>query len=205
MKEGETMTKGYATPSSPFARKVRMAQIETDQPNLIEWQMLTREERAALIPSINPLGKVPCVVLDNGEALYDSPVICAWVDAQHGGNRLIPDTGHERWRVLCLEALGDGMGEAVVAVALEQAKDEGARSQAVIDRQSGKVKSALAALNEEAPHFRDPVTVGEIAVACAIGYMEFRGVAGGWRDAFPALGGWYDGLADRPSFAETLP
>ena len=199
------MATGYATPSSPFARKVRMAQIETDQPNLISWQMLTREERAERVPAINPLGKVPCVVLDNGEALYDSPVICAWVDAQHGGNRLIPDSGHERWRVLRLEALGDGLGEAVVAVALEQAKPEGQRSQAVIDRQSGKVNGALAALNDEAPGFREPITMGEIAVACALGYMEYRGVAAGWRERCPALSGWYNSLADRRSFAETLP
>jgi glutathione S-transferase len=197
--------KGYATPSSPFARKIRMAQIETGQQGLIEWRMLTREERATLVPSINPLGKVPCVVLENGEALYDSPVICAWVDAQHGGHRLIPDSGHERWRVLTLEALGDGLGEAVVAVALEQGKAEGERSQAVIDRQAGKVKSGLAALDKAAPGFHDPLTVGEIAVACAIGYMEYRKVVPGWRESFPALGGWYNRLADRPSFAETLP
>jgi len=197
--------KGYATPSSPFARKVRMAQIETGQEKLIEWQMLTREERAKLVPSINPLGKVPCVVLDSGEALYDSPVICAWVDAQDGKHRLIPDSGHERWRVLTMEALGDGLGEAVVAVALEQGKAEGERSQALIDRQTGKVKSALAALDRSASGFHDPLTVGEIAVACAMGYMEYRKVAAGWRENCPALAAWYNGLASRPSFARTLP
>ena len=197
--------KGYATPASPYARKVRMAQIETGQPDLIDWTMLTREQRAEQIPAINPLGKIPVVVMESGEALYDSPVICAWVDAQHGGRKLIPDTAPERWQVLRLEALGDGLGEAVVAVGLELGKPEEERSQAVIARQGGKVMSALAALDKQAPAFRDQLSMGEIAVACAIGYMEYRNVAPGWRDDFRALAGWYNSLADRPSFAETLP
>src|SRR5690606_29979894 len=97
---GEPHMKGYATPSSPFARKVRMAAIETGQGDLIEWRMLTREERPKVVPPFNPLGKVPVVVLDSGEALYDSPVICAYVDSLHGGPKLIPEEGKERWRAL---------------------------------------------------------------------------------------------------------
>lgn len=197
--------KGYATTNSPFARKVRVAAIETGQPGLIDWQMITRVERPKVVPPHNPLGKVPVVILDSGEALYDSPVICAYVDARHDGPKLIPAEEPDRWRALRLEALGDGLGEAVVAVALESAKPEAERSQAVIDRQGGKVSSALAALDAAAASFRDPLTMGEIAVACAIGYMELRGVAAGWRQKHPALADWYAAMCKRPSFAETAP
>jgi glutathione S-transferase len=197
--------KGYATINSPFARKVRMAAIETGQPDLIQWRMLSRTERAEQVPAINPLGKVPVVVLDSGEALYDSPVICAYVDSRHDGAKLIPAEDNERWRVLGLEALGDGLAEAVIAVALEQAKPEADRSQTVIGRQGGKVASALASLDGQAASFREPVSMGEIAVACALGYMELRNISPSWRDDHPALGGWYRRMGERPSFAETAP
>lgn len=197
--------KGYATINSPFARKVRMAAMETGQPDLIDWRMLSREQRAEMLPAINPLGKVPVVVLDNGEALYDSPVICAYVDAQHGGPKLIPAAGPERWRVLRLEALGDGLAEAVVALAQEGAKAQEQQSPRVIERQGAKVSAALGVLEAEAGAFRDPPSMGEIAAACALGYMDYRAVAAGWRDRHPALAAWYAEIGARPSFAQTLP
>jgi glutathione S-transferase len=201
----EAPMKGYATVSSPFARKVRMAAMETGQPDLIDWQMLSREERAEMLGAINPLGKVPVVVLDSGQALYDSPVICAYVDSLHDGARLIPADGPERWRVLRLEALGDGLAEAVVAVAQEGAKPKDMQSQRVIDRQGAKVTAALGVLDAEAGAFRDPPSMGEIAAACALGYMDYRGVAAGWRESHPALAAWYAEIGERPSFAQTLP
>ena len=195
--------KGYATSNSPYARKVRIAAMETGQPDLIDWTMMTREERAAQVPAVNPLGKVPAVLMTDGSALYDSPVLVEWVDSLHAGPKLIPQSGPERWKALTLAALGDGLGEAVIAVSLEGAKPD--PSQALIDRQGGKAKTALAALNAECGTFNDPPKVGEIAVACAIGYMELRGVLAGWRDENPALATWYDAINQRPAFATTAP
>ncbi len=197
--------KGYATVASPYARKARIAAIETGQPDLIDWQMMTREERARDLPAINPLGKVPTVVLDDGALLIDSPVICAYIDAGHDGAKLIPDDGPERWRVLCLEALGDGLGEAVISIALERAKPEEAQAQRVFDRQGAKLAAALSALDGDAAGFRDPPSIGEIAVACALGYMEYRDVVPGWRDTHATLAAWYDAICARPSFQATLP
>jgi glutathione S-transferase len=197
--------KGYATVSSPYARKVRVAVIETGQPDLIDWRMLSRAERPEVVPPVNPLGKVPVVVLDNGEALYDSPVICAYVDSLHGGNKLIPAEGPARWAVLRREALGDGLAEAVVAVAQESQKSPDLRSQRLIERQGAKVAAALAALEDEIEDFCDPPSMGEIAAACALGYMEYRGVAADWRERHGRLAGWYAKMLDRPSFAETMP
>ncbi len=197
--------KGYASVSSPFARKVRIAAIETGQPDLIDWQWVGGDERAEILADINPLGKVPSVVLETGAPLFDSPVICAYVDSLHDGAKLIPAEGPERWAVLGLEALGDGLAEAVVAVAQEGAKPGDKQTQRVLDRQGGKVARALKTLDGQAGGFRDPPSMGEIAVACALGYMEYRGVAEGWRGDHPALTAWYDSICARPSFAETVP
>jgi glutathione S-transferase len=197
--------KCIVTGNSPFARKVRVAAIETGQRDKIEWQVITREQRTEMVPAINPLGKVPVAVLDTGEALYDSPVICAYVDARHDGPKLIPDAAPARWRALRLEALGDGLGEAVIAASQEDQRPGEKRSQGVVDRQKGKTAAALAVLDKAAGDFNDPPLIGEIAVACALGYMEFRDVVPGWRDAYPALGGWYTEILKRPSFVQTAP
>ncbi|MFT5540030.1 MAG: glutathione S-transferase [Alphaproteobacteria bacterium] len=197
--------KGYATVSSPYARKIRVAALETGQDGLIDWQMLSREERASMMPGINPLGKVPAVVLDSGEALYDSPVICAYVDSLHDGTKLIPPTGPARWRTLRREALGDGLTEAVGNVAQEGMKPEDKQLQRVLDRQGAKVAAALAALNTEAGDFQTPPGMGEISIACAIGYMDYRGVAPDWQKTYPTLAAWYGEINKRPSFSQTLP
>jgi glutathione S-transferase len=171
----------------------------------IEWKMITREERAEIIPDINPLGKVPVAVLDSGDVLYDSPVICAYVDSLNQGEKLIPDEGPDRWQVLRLEALGDGLAEAVIAVSQEDQRPGEKRSQGVIDRQLGKAKAALADLDRQAGDFNDPPLIGEIAVACALGYMEFRDVVPGWRDTYANLGSWYTEILKRRSFVESAP
>jgi glutathione S-transferase len=197
--------KGYATVSSPYARKIRVAAIETGQADLIDWQMLSREERASIVPGINPLGKVPAVVLDSGEALYDSPVICAYVDSLHDGAKLIPPTGPARWLCLRREALGDGLTDAVGNVAQEGLKPKDKQLQRVFDRQGAKVAAALAALEAEAGDFQTPPLLGEIAIACAIGYMEYRDVVPDWRATYPALAAWYGEINKRPSFSQTMP
>jgi len=197
--------KCYVTGNSPYARKVRVATLETGLYDEVEWQMLTREERAEIIPGINPLGKVPVAVLDSGEVLYDSPVICAYVDSLNDGPKLIPEAGPARWQVLTLEALGDGLGEAVIATSQEDQRPGEKRSQGVVDRQKGKVTSALTVLNAKAGHFRDLPSMGEIAVACALGYMEYREVVPGWSDTYANLGSWYTGILKRRSFIQSAP
>ena len=145
------------------------------------------------------------VVLENGMALYDSPVICAWIDSTNSGPKLIPESGAEKWAALQLEALGDGMGEAIVPLSQEMNKPEDKRSDAVVKRFAGKMNNALAVLDRQAGDFRDPPGIGEIAVVAAMGYMEFTKVNPDWRSTYPALGAWYDAINKRPAFAETAP
>ena len=197
--------KCYVTANSPYARKVRVVTLETGLYFEIEWAMITREERAEMIPGINPLGKVPVAVLDAGDVLYDSPVICAYADSLNPGRKLIPEESPERWQALRLEALGDGLGEAVIAASQEDQRPGEKRSQGVVDRQAGKAKVALADLDKAAGDFNDPPLIGEIAVACALGYMEFRDVVPGWRDTYANLGSWYTEILKRRSFVDTEP
>jgi len=197
--------KCYVTSNSPYARKVKIVAFETGLYDEVEWLTITREERAEIIPDINPLGKVPVAVLDSGQVLCDSPVICAYVDSLVNDGNLIPKSNPERWKVLTLEALGDGLGEAVIAASQENQRPDGKRSQGVVDRQTGKAKAALGSLNEAAKEFNDPPLMGEVAVACALGYMEFRDVIPGWRDTFEDLAAWYAGILTRQSFVRTAP
>ena len=197
--------KCYVTSNSPYARKVKIVAFETGSYDEVEWLTITREERAKIIPDINPLGKVPVAVLDSGQVLCDSPVICAYVDSLVSNGNLIPKSNPERWKVLTLEALGDGLGEAVIAASQENQRPDGKRSQGVVDRQTGKAKAALGSLNEAAKEFNDPPLMGEVAVACALGYMEFRDVIPGWRDTFEDLAAWYAGILTRQSFVRTAP
>ena len=195
----------YVTANSPYARKVRVASMETGLHFEIEWKMITREERAEIIPDINPLGKVPVAVLDSGDVLYDSPVICAYVDSLNEGEKLIPEEGPERWQVLRLEALGDALGEAVITTWQEDQRPGEKRSQGVIDRQLGKAKAALADLDRQAGDFNDPPLMGEIAVACALDYMQLRDVVPGWRDTYANLSSWFTEILKRRSFVESAP
>ena len=197
--------KCYVTSNSPYARKVKIVAFETGSYDEVEWLTITREERAEIIPDINPLGKVPVAVLDSGQVLCDSPVICAYVDSLVNDGNLIPKSNPERWKVLTLEALGDGLGEAVIAASQENQRPDGKRSQGGVDRQTGKAKAALGSLNEAAKEFNDPPLMGEVAVACALGYMEFRDVIPGWRDTFEDLAAWYAGILTRQSFVRTAP
>lgn len=197
--------KCYMTGNSPYARKIRVAAIESGLGDEVEWVTLTREERAELVPAMNPLGKVPVAVLESGQVLLDSPVICAYVDSLNKGPKLIPESGDERWAVLTLEALGDGLGEAVIGVSQEAQKPDDKRTQGVVDRQAGKANSGLAALDKQAGDFNERPLMGEISVACALGYMEYRDVVPGWRETYPALSGWYANILKRQSFILSTP
>ncbi|HWU83476.1 MAG TPA: glutathione S-transferase C-terminal domain-containing protein, partial [Methylophilaceae bacterium] len=157
----------------------------------------------------NPLGKIPVLVLDDGESLYDSPVIAEFLDNRTPVARLIPQDHTLKIRVRRWEALADGVCDAAVAAMLEGRRAETARDGAVIDKQLGKVERGLAALNAELGESKwcvdDTFSLADIALGCSLGYLQLRYQHLDWQTRFPNLARHYTAMLQRPSFSETMP
>lgn len=196
--------------SSPYVRKVRVVMAEKK----LDYQFVEENPWAAdtSITHSNPLGKVPCLVMEGGEALFDSRVIVEYLDTLSPVGKLIPPVGRERAEVKTWEALADGMLDALVLARLENTwagRMKGQRSQAWIDRQVDKAQASLKAMSQglgEKPFCAGIyLSLADIAVGCALGYLEFRFAEIDWRTPYPNLAKLYEKLAQRPSFTDTMP
>jgi glutathione S-transferase len=194
--------------TSPYVRKVRvvMAEKKIDCQYALEdvWSADTR------IQQVNPLGKVPCLIMDDGGAVFDSRVIVDYLDNLTPVHRLIPPSGRARTEVKCWEALADGLLDAALLIRLETTqREESQRSQRWVDRQHGKIDAALAAmatgLGDKAWCCEGRYSLADVAVGCALGYLAFRFPDIDWRERHPALARHADKLFARPSFADTAP
>jgi glutathione S-transferase len=196
--------------TSPYVRKVRivMAEKKLDYQFVLEsvWSADTK------IAASNPLGKVPCLVMEGAEAVFDSRVIVEYLDTLSPVGKLIPSTGRERAEVKTWEALADGLLDAAILVRLEntfEGRTEGQRSQAWIDRQMDKVHASLKAMAQglgDKPFCSGiHLSLSDIAVGCALGWLSFRFPEIDWRAEHPNLARLMDKLAQRPSFADTAP
>ena len=191
------------SPNSPYVRKCHACAIKRGIDGRIElWTIATADPALA---ALNPLSKVPTFVTDDGMALYDSPVICEFLDSLGDAPKLFPAPGPARWKALTLAALGDGILDATQPrrreVALPQ--DEGRKT--YIEQQQGKVVRALAALEAEADSLGNLDTIGEISVGCALGYLDFRYPHEPWRPGHPKLEAWYARVSALPALAKTVP
>jgi len=196
----------YMSPASPFARKARIIVRELDLARLVE-EIPTNPAVSEELRKTNPLGKIPALVLDDGSTLIDSPVICEYLN-ELGGGKFFPGMSiwreiSGRWRALTLQALGDGIADAAVACIYEGRRPEELQNKEAIAKYLAVINRSLDAL--ERAKFVEPPTIGEIAVACAIGYLDFREVATGWRDTHPQLRDWYEGFAKYPAMQATWP
>jgi glutathione S-transferase len=193
------------SPSSPFVRKVMVVAHELGLAGRIEIEPVTRSPTQPFelqVPE-NPLMKIPALVTDDGEVLFDSPVICEYLDTMAGGGRFFPTAGAARWRALRQQALGDGITDAVILCAYEARRPEERRWSGWTDTQTKKVHQGLAAA--EAEDLSGPRTIGPVAIACAIGYLDFRFPADGWRERHPQLARWYREAQQWPSMQATRP
>jgi glutathione S-transferase len=196
------------SPSSPFVRKVSVFAIETGLDTKIERIPTNPLKRESALASPNPLGKVPCLELDDGAALYDSPVILEYLDTQHSGPPLIPREGRARWDALRRQALADGIMEAVVNSFVETLRQPERQSRGFIAHQRAAVERAVDALEREAATFADPrgrPDVAAIAIGCALGFVDFHFKDYAWRAAHPTLGAWFNAFRERPSMKATEP
>ncbi len=196
--------------TSPYVRKVRIVMTEKklDYTFVLEdvWSEQTR------IVDANPLGKIPCLIMEGGEALFDSRVIVEYLDTLSPVGKLIPPVGRERAEVKTWEALADGVMDAALLARMEAVwtkRTEEQRSQAWIDRQFGKIKASLDAMSRglgdksfcSGTHF----SLADVAVGSALGYLDFRFPQLAWRDTHANLVRLQDKLMQRASFADTLP
>lgn len=188
------------SPPSPFARKVRIVLHEKGV--AFDEMLIAPPYDTPALQAANPTRRIPTLVLDDGEGLYDSTTICAWLEAHYPAPALLPG-GEDRWRALKLEALGDALAENAIKILLEGRRPAEQQSDAVVARSATTCASILDAL--EAAGSDAPYTLGEIAVGCALAYLDFRVPQLDWRRGRPNLVARLARLTARPSFKATAP
>ena len=191
----------YFSSTSPYVRKCMVTAHELGVVDRIQLLPASAHpvSRDASIIQANPLGKVPTLVTDDGTALYDSRVICEWLDATHGGT-LFPRDGAARWQALVLQSLADGMLDAALLARYEEAvRPEPLRWNDWRDGQLDKLRTSLLALEGEPQQLQGRVDIGTLSLACALGYIDLRFDAWGWRARFPKVAEWATGFMQRPS------
>ena len=190
---------------SPFARKVMVLAHEHGLTGLIELvatplSPIHGNDQLALE---NPLMKVPSLTTEDGQVLFDSPVICEYLDAMATGRKLIPPEGPARWEALRQQALADGILDAIILCAYETQRPEDKRWSGWTDGQMRKAYQGLAAAERE--DLTGPLTIGPIAIGCMLGYLDLRFPEDGWRQRHPGLGSWYEAFAQRAAMQATKP
>jgi glutathione S-transferase len=196
----------YFAPASPFARKCRIVarelSIALEEIPIDPW---TDEK----LRRINPLQKIPVLILDDGSAIFDSPVICDYLNEFKNGHFYPKEsmwrTGSGRWRAQVLQAIGDGISEASVAMFRESKVPEEHRNAGNIARWTAAITASLDVLERAAAKFADSPTIGEVAAGCALGHLDFRHADLEWRATRPALRGWFETFSTFPSVAATQP
>jgi glutathione S-transferase len=194
----------YSHPVSPFARKARIIAHELD----IKLEVIDVQARNdETLRRINPLKQIPILVLDDGSSLFDSPVICEYLN-HTGGGKFFPGMNifrhtSGRWKALGLAALGDGVADAAVTLRYELTEPEERRNSDRMARRKATIHAGIDAL-ERVNFAKDP-TIGEIAVACALGYIDFRLSDLDWKSSHPKLSAWYARFCEYPSMKATQP
>lgn len=197
------------SPTSPYVRKVSITAIEAGLADRIERIGTDPWSAETDLVQSNPIGKVPCLITDDGMAIYDSPVICEYLDSLNTGTKLIPESGNARFKALTLAAAGDGMLDAGVLMLIETVRRPAElkwdwwaeRQQNVIFRCMDVADAAA----DDMAGAEGPITIAEAAIGAGLGWIDLRFPDMGWRDDRPALADWFNKISDRPSFEQTVP
>lgn len=197
----------FHSATSPYVRKCLVVAHELGVDGRIERLPAAAHpvNRDASIVAANPLGKVPTFVTDDGTVLYDSRVVCEWLDTTFGP-RLIPRDGAARWQALVLQSLADGVLDAAILVRYETfLRPEALRWADWQAGQMDKIHTALQSLEQAPAQLQGRVDIGTLALACALGYLDLRFDAWGWRTRYPAVAAWAAGFMQRPSLQASWP
>ena len=198
----------YWSSRSPFVRKVMVFAHEAGLAGRFETvrTLVGMSQANAELMQSNPLGKIPTLVTDDGRVLFDSYVICEYLDGLHGGRRLIPASGEERLQALRWHALGDNMLDNLILWLNELRRPAPQQSPEMLAALEVKVRSALDFIEGEATALgAASLGIGHVAIAVALGYIDFRFPSLGWRDGRAKLAAWHETFAQRPSFRATMP
>jgi glutathione S-transferase len=193
----------YHSPASPYVRKVRICAIARGIDGQIELVPCNPNTSPAGLLADNPLSKVPTLVTDDGLALFDSPVICEYLDSLGEALPMFPAGGATRWRALKLQAMGDGILDACVPLRAEMQRPQDEGRAGVVARMRAAVERTLDALEADPPH--RAVDIGSITVACALGYLDFRFPQQPWRGERPKLAAWFETFGEDAAVVATVP
>lgn len=195
----------YYSPTSPYVRKVNVCAIELGIDEKLERIVTNPWVSDAALLADNPLSKVPTMVTDDGKVLYDSPVICEYLDTVYGNHKLIPVDQEERWIALRLQALGDGILDAAVLRFLERKRPDSQHSSDWDEMQQNSIQRGLIYLEGQVNKWDSEVTIGQITIACALGYLDFRFAEDNWRQKHGYLANWFTDFSERSSVQKTQP
>jgi glutathione S-transferase len=193
----------FYSPTSPYVRKVMACAVTRGLDGQIERLTTNPHVSPPELVAQNPLSKVPCLVTEDGLALFDSPVICEFLDTLGEAPPLFPPHGAARWRALKFQALGDGILDSAVGTRGELGRPREAARDEWIARQKGIVARALDQLQADPPH--KALDIGSITIACALGYLDLRFADDAWRNGRPRLAAWYEAFETNPGIAQTRP
>lgn len=193
----------HFSPASPFVRKVMACAIARGLEGRIELVRTNPHLSPPELLADNPLSRIPAMVTESGETLYDSPVICEYLDTLGDAAPLVPPFGAARIAALKLQALGDGLMDAAVARRMQAALPQDDGRIAFLARQDGVMARALAAL--EGMVLPGTLDIGSITIVCALGYLDFRYAAQPWQPGHPRLAAWYNAMLAQPAFAMSMP
>jgi glutathione S-transferase len=195
----------FFSPTSPYARKVLVTALEKGLGDRIELLHCNPHAAEPRLLAANPMSQVPTLILDDGQALFDSPVICEWLDEQRDDPRLIPRRGPERWAVLRSQALADGMLDDAYLNVMESRRPESQRSREAMAAREASLLRCVSVLESNSSELTGPLDLAQIAIGCALGYLDFRLPGLEWRKGHADLTDWFDGFARRPSMMRCRP
>ncbi len=194
----------FSSPTSPYARKARVLIIELGLEQAVEIANVATMEDPDDLHAANPLGKVPALIVNNEVALYDSPVICEYLNAKNA-NKFMAADGDARWDCLRREALGDGVIDASFLRTMERLKPAEQQSLLWLERWANAIARGVAEIEKDISGRGDRFDLGDVTAACALGYLDLRHSDLEWRNGHDALAAWFETVSARPSIQTTVP